>query len=302
MRLNINTVFDKLLSEGIKIKAERVILHVAIISFIFHLLLIYLKDFNIIFIRSENVLLTNPISAIYTPFSFILVYEVYILVYYLSKSITIYIGKQYEIITLIIIRRVFKDLSILKLSSDWFRIKDDIKFTYDIIASIILFYLLFLFYSKSRKSIAVIPQQKELPDSINQYIKFKKIISILLVPVLLSLAIYSFTRWALPSFSNSINAANEFKNINNIFFDEFFKILIIVDVIVLLMSFFYTDEFHKVIRNSGFIISTILIRLSFSIDGIMNTVLIVLSVVFGLIVLLIHNEYEKLANKSILKT
>jgi len=302
MRLNINTIFDKLLSEGIKIKAERVILHVAIISFIFHLLLIYLKDFNIIFIRSENVLLTNPISAIYTPFSFILVYEVYILVYYLSKSITIYIGKQYEIITLIIIRRVFKDLSILKLSSDWFRIKDDIKFTYDIIASIILFYLLFLFYSKSRKSITVIPQQKELPDSITQYIKFKKIISILLVPVLLSLAIYSFTRWALPSFSNSINAANEFKNINNIFFDEFFKILIIVDVIILLMSFFYTDEFHKVIRNSGFIISTILIRLSFSIDGIMNTVLIVLSVVFGLIVLLIHNEYEKLANKSILKT
>jgi hypothetical protein len=299
MRLDVNLIFDKLLSERTKKKAERVILNVAIISFILHLVLIFLKDFNIIHISSENVLFTNPVSAIYTPFSFILVYEVYILIYYLSKSITTYIAKQYEIITLIIIRRVFKDLSILKLSSDWFSIKDDLKFTYDIAASVILFYLLFLFYSKSPKSNPLVPAPKELPASVNQYIKVKKLISIILVPVLLSLAVYSFTRWAIPVFSDSVNGENEFKNINNIFFDEFFKILIIVDVIILLMSFFYTDEFHKVIRNSGFIISTILIRLSFSVDGIMNTVLIVSSVVFGLIILLIHNKHENLVHKSI---
>jgi NADH:ubiquinone oxidoreductase subunit 4 (subunit M) len=66
-----------------------------------------------------------------------------------------------------------------------------------------------------------------------------------------------------------------------------------VDVILLLFSFFHTDEFHKIIRNSGFIISTILIRLSFSVDGLLNTLLILAAIVFGLFIIKIYNKYEK---------
>ena len=50
----------------------------------------------------------------------------------------------------------------------------------------------------------------------------------------------------------------------------------------------------RVIRNSGFIISTILIKLSFSIDGVLSTILIVTAVLFGVLILLIHNQYKKL--------
>ena len=84
-----------------------------------------------------------------------------------------------------------------------------------------------------------------------------------------------------------------FKDINNIFFDEFFTLLIVVDVILLLASFYYTDKFHKVIRNSGFIISTILIRLSFSVTGLLNIGLIIGAIVFGLLILMIHNKFEE---------
>ena len=52
--------------------------------------------------------------------------------------------------------------------------------------------------------------------------------------------------------------------------------------------------FSKVIRNSGFIISTIMIKLSFGTEGILNIVLIVVSVLFGIVMLWIHNKYEKL--------
>ena len=145
-------LYQKLLSDKTKKKIEKVILKIAISSFLVHLTLIYLVDFGIISLNSHAELLKNPIAAIYTPFSFILVYEVYLLVYYLPKSITNYISKQYEIITLIIIRRLFKDLSTLSLSSDWFKIKYDLQFTYDLIASILLFFLIYLFYVKSKKS------------------------------------------------------------------------------------------------------------------------------------------------------
>jgi hypothetical protein len=84
-----------------------------------------------------------------------------------------------------------------------------------------------------------------------------------------------------------------FKNINNVFFEGFFTVLISVDVILLLLSYYYTDTFHKVIRNSGFVISTILIRLSFSVDGLISSLLILSAVVFGLLILAIHNQFEK---------
>jgi hypothetical protein len=46
-------------------------------------------------------------------------------------------------------------------------------------------------------------------------------------------------------------------------------------------------------RNSGFVISTILIKLSFSVTGLTNNLLIVGSVVFGLLVLIIFNLFTR---------
>lgn len=279
------------LSERSKKTIERTILVLAIASFLLHLGCIYFAE-HIAFLNPDSPLLGSPIAAVYTPFSFILVYEVYLLVYYLPRSITTYISKQYEIISLIIIRRLFKDLANLKLSTDWFTIKDDLQFTYDILASVMLFYLLYWFYrlNKNRKTV---PTNNAVPDSaVDKFVRFKKMIAVILVPLLFILALYTFGKWGYLEFTDNDGSLKELKNINNIFFDEFFTILIIVDVLLLLVSFFYTDKYHKVIRNSGFVISTILIRLSFSVDGLVNTVLIVFAVIFGLFMLAIHNRFE----------
>jgi len=289
-------LYQKLLSDNTKKEIEKVVLRIAITSFFVHLVLIYLVDFGIISLNSNAELLKNPIAAIYTPFSFILVYEVYLLVYYLPKSITNYISKQYEIITLIIIRRLFKDLSTLSLSSDWFKIKYDLQFTYDLIASVLLFFLINLFYIKSKKRLTDDNINEDQIKGLERFIKIKKVLATSLVPVLFLVAIYSFVNWMISIIYPVANNIVSFKNINNIFFEQFFTILIIADVILLLFSFFHTDEFHKVIRNSGFIISTILLRLSFSVSGLLNTVLIVSAIIYGLLILMIHNKFEVFIN------
>ena len=286
-------LYQKLLSKKTKEKSERVILWIALVSFIIHLLMIGLIHFNIITVNEPSNLLKNPIAAIYTPFSFILVYEVYLLIYYLPKSTSTYISKQYEIIALIIIRRLFKDLSDLSLSSNWFNIKNDLQFTYDLLASVLLFYLIYLFQIQRTRIYRTIKISTNHSKSISKFINAKKWIATALVPILLILAIYSFLNWSIGIFQPLENNAISFKNINNIFFEQFFNILIIADVILLLISFFHTDEFHKVIRNSGFIISTILIRISFSVEGIINNLLIVSAILFGLSILFIHNKFEK---------
>jgi hypothetical protein len=71
-------------------------------------------------------------------------------------------------------------------------------------------------------------------------------------------------------------------------------ILILVDVLLLLFSFLHSDKFSSVIRNSGFIISTILIKLSFGTEGLLNIILIVSSVFFGVLLLKTHNLYERI--------
>jgi hypothetical protein len=255
-------------------------------------MIIGLAHFNIIITQQSSDLLKNPIAAIYTPFSFILVYEVYLLIYYLPKSTSTYISKQYEIIALIIIRRLFKDLSDLSLSTDWFNTKNDLQFTYDLVASVLLFYLIYLFQVQRTKVRKTVKSNKSHTASVTKFINTKKWIAVSLVPVLLAIAIYSFLDWSMGVFQSSEANHVSFKNINNIFFEQFFNILIIADVILLLSSFFHTDEFHKVIRNSGFIISTILIRISFSVGGIINTALIISATLFGLLMLVIHNKFE----------
>jgi len=297
---NLEKLYQKLLSEKTKDKSEKVILWIALVSFIIHLLIIGLIHFNIIGIQEPSNLLKNPIAAIYTPFSFILVYEVYLLIYYLPKSTSTYISKQYEIIALIIIRRLFKDLSDLSLSFNWFNINNDLQFTYDLLASVLLFYLIYLFHVQRTKVYRVRENSKNYAAKISKFINAKKWIATALVPVLLIIAIYSFLSWTIGVLYPLQTDAISFKNINNIFFEQFFNILIIADVILLLFSFFHTDEFHKVIRNSGFIISTILIRISFSVSGLINTALIVSAILFGLLMLFIHNKFEKsLAKESL---
>lgn len=292
MQKIINSLYIKLLSIRVRERGERIVLSIAILSYLIHLLLILCCKCG--WISVESGFLTNPIFAIYTPFSFILVYEVYLLIFYLPKSITIYIGKQYEIITLIVIRRIFKDISKLELSKDWFNNKYDLQFTYDVVTSLILFLLIFLFYKHS-------PTQKthfstdvsKLKNEIKYFIILKRGIALLLLPILICMGLFTLTTWSYDFMTSLQSFDTLFANINSVFFDDFFSVLIIVDVLLLLASFFYSDQFHKIIRNSGFVISTVLLKLSFSNVGLVNNTLIIGAVSFGLAILLVHNLFEK---------
>ena len=288
-----NFFYSRFLSEKMRGKSEVVIISVAIISFILHLLMVTLVNLNLLQLNDYLGIFRNPIAAIYTPFSFILIYEVYLLVYYLPKSTTIYIGKQYEIITLIVIRRLFKDLANLEFTAQWFNVNSDLKFTYDLVATLVLFFLILVFYRLNERNCKE-PGNNEPPSEILKFIKLKNIIAMCLIPLFLILAIHGLGRWIHGSFFSISQMVDSIKDVNSIFFNEFFTVLILTDVLLLLISFLYTDKFNKVIRNSGFIISTILIKMSFGTEGIMNTILVVVAVLFGVSILLIHNQYEKL--------
>lgn len=293
----LSKAFDAVLSENTKERSERVVVIIAVVSFVAHLVLIILANQAWLPEQLNQKLAGDPIASIYTPFSFILIYEVYLLVYYIPKSFTIYVSKQYEIITLIVIRRLFKDLSNLELTSNWFEDKADLQFTYDIITTIVLFGLIFLFYRLNQQRLASQNSNDDgMTTRIERFIRIKSLIAMCLVPLLFFMASISLMDWLQVSLNPALSQeVSKIGDVNNIFFDEFFTVLILIDVFLLLFSFTLTHQFSQVIRNSGFIISTILIRLSFSVDGLLNSLLIVVAVTFGVIILAIHNQYPKIA-------
>ena len=281
----IEDLFSRIFSEKAIKMFEKYILYLASIGFVIHLIVILLNNYNIIELSIVGPdLFSNPISALYTPFSFILIYEAFLLIYYIPRSFTTAVGKQCQIMSLIVIRKIFKDIPLVDLNANWIENADNQQLIFDLVGVLIIFFLIYLFkITKERLPI------KPVSEKLDRFIASKKLVSIVLLPILFSICILSFVNWY-----NGVFIEESFdENLNNLFFNEFFTILILADVFILLLSFQYTERYSQLIRNTGFIISTILLRLSFSVSGLTSILLIISGIVFGLLILLIYNAIEK---------
>ena len=284
MREKANLIFQSAFADSIRKKVENIILILASFGFIIHLFLIFLKELNLIVVNDLNQeLLKDPISAIYTPFSLILVYEVYLLLFYLPRSFTSCISKQFEIISLIVIREIFKDIPLMDLNDNLILSEHNVELIVDLLGFLILFLLIYLFNKDTQK----LPKKNVTDPSLIRFISSKKIVSLLLLIVMSFMALNTLFDWILNIYSNQT-----ITQIDGLFFNKFFTLLILADVIILLISFRYTEEYSKLIRNTGFIISTILIRLSFSSTGYLTMILILTGVCFAYLILRIYNAIE----------
>lgn len=290
LQSKIESAFSRIYSDKVLKTVEKYILYLASIGFIIHLLIIFLKNYEFIDLSHiDSKLLTNPISALYTPFSFILIYEAYLLIFYIPRSFTTAIGKQFEIISLIVIRKIFGDIPLVNLQSNWFDNQYNLQLIYDLVGIIVIFFLIYLF----RRAKDNLPK-KPVSEKLDRFIASKKLLSITLLPILIAICVLSFYNWI----STSLITNTFDQDLNYLFFNEFFTLLILVDVFILLISFQYTERYSQLIRNTGFIISTILLRLSFSAVGLSSILLIISGILFGLLILVIYNEMEKEPSNS----
>jgi len=289
--MKLTNLSEILFSPAVRKTLGRYTLYIAILSFFSHLILYFL--YHQIWHLQPTGLLSNPINAIYTPFSFLLVYEAYLLLYYLQQSTTIYVAKQYEIIVLILIRGVFKDMTHLELKSHQLFSPGNLELWYDLITAALLFSLILLFYRITGR---LASQSPELPESgsngenLLKFIQAKKYLATILLLVSFGIGVHGFTEWWIKAADSGSWFSDP--DVNAIFFDDFFTILIMTDVLILLFSLFYSDDFPVIIRNSSFIISTILLKLSFSADTGMSQILMLAGVGFGVVMSAITQRYS----------
>jgi len=266
--------FDKNFNAKNVRKVELLILRVAVFSFLLHLSIIYLGNNFIYFKNFQH----SYLKAIYTPFSFILFYEVFLLVIIIPKSISEFVGKQFEVITLITLRSFFHDIADLDLKNSInINNPEFISLLYDLIASLIMLSLTILYYKIYQNN-----RKSEVVNELNDFINIKKSVSLSMILILLVLSISSFYVWGTEMLQ-ALTLEQNYPNPNTVFYADFFSIMIFVDVLLLIISFIYHFSFFTIFRNASFIITTILIRMSLTIEKPMNYIIILIGFLFSII-------------------
>jgi len=293
--MSINTTLYRFLSrESVKNQIERWVVYLSFTFFLGHLALIGLRNLypGVELLQPLN---TNYLSALYTPFSIILVYEVYLLILALPLSFTNSIRKQYEIISLIIIRRVFKDISKFEDFDQLAAQKDVIlQIATDLGSGLLLFLLVGVFYhvSLKRKSIRSLTE-----DQVRRFVSIKETVALILLflfTTLTMISVYDFGNevYRLVIFDDPFTL-----DLNVIFFEEFYTVMIFSDVFIFIASFMFSQTYSRLLRNAGFVSSTVILRISLSADPAFSGWVAAVALLTGVLSQLIYVYFSHLENK-----
>ena len=238
---------------------ERALVLSGVVLFALHLLLYVLKANALLSVALPRELFSHPLNTLYTPFSMILIAEVYLLIYYLPTSFTRSLGKQLEIVCLIEIRSVFKYVYETDYTNRW--PWETPYFLHTVSAVGLALCLMFFYRLRPRREARI--EDEEL----TAFISLKRTIAALLALYLIVIACAALFGWSRDVLTYLSDPSYVIADPNSLFYGEFFTALILVDVLLLLISLWYIDDFGLTLRNSGFVISTIILRLSLAMDG-----------------------------------
>jgi len=282
--MKINYWYRKLLGDDADDKVRAGVLIFSVLAFMTHLLIYILYQLDFIIINGEaKTLVNSPLSSLYTPFSILLTYETYQLIRTLPSSFSNSVGKQYEVVTLLVVRDVFKRLADFSTEDEW-AIDGELGL---ILLECMAFLILFFTALSYRRSSDVSEISKVDDDELDSFVHSKRIISLMLFVAFLGMAAYSFGAWSLAVIDGKGGVDRE------IFFSDFFTILILADILILLLSYRFTVDFANLARNTGFILSTVILRVAISAPGVSAVVLFTLSGILGLAILRISSEFVK---------
>lgn len=190
---------------------------------------------------------TSHFQAIHLAFTLILGMEVIELILTISGSLSKSLGKQFEVMALILLRDAFKELSKLpepvNLAAG---VEPVIHIASAGIGALAIFVCLGFYYQ-----LRVHQNYITNPDEQMRYVMSKKVISLVLFLLFAGIAVRD-----LLIFTQTGEDLN--------FFETIYTILIFADIALVLISQRFMPTFHAVFRNSGFVIGTLIMRLSLS--------------------------------------
>jgi hypothetical protein len=245
-----------------------------VLFFLAGLLSIELKRLGLLPASLSALIPRSHFSAIEMAFTVVLILEVISLIFTLPCSFSRSVGKQFELLALILLRNAFKELSefpeplafagneeaILRILSDGF-------------GALAIFALLGVYYLVQRK------KQEETMTSIDlfSFVAAKKGIALLLLVAFIFMGLRSI-------YLTLIDVSH------SDFLHDFYTLLILTDVLVVLISQCFQPGFYAVFRNSGFALSTVIIRIALAAPPYFNVLLGIAAALFAILLTIVSQK------------
>lgn len=218
----------------------------------------------------------SRLAIIELAFTLTLVVEVVSLVFSLAHSVAISVGKQFEVLSLIFLRDVFKEFSHLHEPFQWDEISHVMpEMLLTAISALLIFVILGYYYK--------IQQHRPLTDDEDEqlsFIQMKKLVALILLASFAFLAARSLW-WYWHQIESVVSP-----------FESFYSLLLFSDIFIVLLALRYGVRYHIAFRNSGFAVATVLIRLSLMAPPMIGAALGVLTTLFAVGVTLAYNGYH----------
>ena len=208
----------------------------------------------------------NHFYAVNLAFTLVLILEVISLIFTLPCSFSKSVGKQFEILSLILLRDAFKELSYF---TEPITLGTELTPVYHILGygfgALAIFALLGVYYR-------IQPAKKQdmgMPHDLFRFVAAKKGIALIILGTFVVLGLG--------------NLYNMFAGLAHIdFFPVFYTLLIFSDILVVLISQCFRPSFHAVFRNSGYALSTLFIRLALAAPPMYDVALGIVAALFSI--------------------
>jgi len=267
----ITYIFDPLHHLWEHEKMHKKISITLVIFFLLSLICIELNRRNLLPASLASTVPRNHFFAVQGAFTVVLILEVISLIFTIPCSFSRSVGKQFEILSLILLRNAFKELSyfpepitfagnqqaILHILSDGF-------------GALLIFALLGYYYMVQTRT----SDEKMRPGDLYGFVAAKKGIALILLCI--------FTVMGIRSAIETVSGASTSE-----FFHEFYTLLILTDILVVLISQCFQPSFYAIFRNSGFALSTLMIRIALAAPPFFNVLLGLAAAVFAIMLTLV---------------
>ena len=135
-------------------------------------------------------------------------------------------------------------------------------------------------------------KSETMADDIAIFVEAKRGIANAMLIIFLIMATYSLYSWvgSVQEGGGSVSRI--------IFFLDFFTLLILTDILILLISYWFYTDFGNLARNTGFVLSTVIIRVAISSEGVSSMILFTLSGLLGIAILRMFILNEQVVSQN----
>lgn len=242
-----------------------------VLLFLGSLLAIELKRQGLLPAAVSGSIPNNHFFAIQAAFTVVLILEIISLIFTIPCSFSKSVGKQFEILSLILLRSAFKELSYLPEPITFLGNEDAIyRIISDGFGALLVFALLGYYYKIQDKY----QSMKGKPGDLFSFVAAKKGIALIILGIFL--------------YMGGITVYNKLMAIpQSDFFHDFYTLLIITDILLVLIAQCFQPSFYSVFRNSGYALSTLIIRLALAAPAYFNVLLGTTASIFAIAMTLI---------------